>query len=139
DARLRIVAEEPHQAGAERSPARAVMEADPHYRSASGRRRLEPHGAGVRGAGVIERPPRELFPGPVGRDLRGPLQARGHRPLRHPAGAALVELVHGLEALHEAREILEAAPEAVALLGRLADRNAELEIDVGLTPDPRNR
>src|SRR5581483_1729762 len=76
NAGLRIMAEKLHQARAESAAEWAVVPAHTDDGAPAGRGRLEPDRAGVRGSGVIERAPRDLFPRAVGSDFGGPLQTR---------------------------------------------------------------
>ena len=97
-------------------------------------RRAEPDRAGVVDVGVADRLPGDQLVGPVGDDLGVPGdRAAGRRP-RLPARVRRVDDADRLQVGHEPRQVLEVAPERVALLGRavdgerLADVNALVDV-----------
>src|SRR5690242_17528140 len=111
---------------------RNVVEHNLHLRPPIHGRRDETHRAGVVHLRAAERAPRDELVRLIVDDLGVPLDGRAGRARRGPVAALLVQHLHGLHVLHEARQVVQVAPEAIQLLRRLVDRDALLDVNAVL-------
>src|SRR6185312_8921476 len=111
---------------------RPVFEIDAHDRAAIARPRLETHAAAALDVGPFERLPGDPLVRSVARDPRIPLDGRAGRSVDDPMRDAGSRRAHRLHVIHEAREILEGAPERVELVWRTIDDNASRHPDAVL-------
>src|SRR5688572_28941670 len=106
----------PHQLcdrGADSSSRRAVLQPRPHPRAA--RDLVKVHRSGADHVRSFDRAPADHLVRDLVDDLGVPLDVHAGRALRAPARKRVGDAFDGLEVRHEARQILEVAPEAIQL------------------------
>src|SRR3954469_16159807 len=109
----------------------ADLHRDPHHGAAAVGGVVEPDRAGVVDLGARQRAPGDAPPFLLVDDLGVPFHLQAQRALADPVGAAVAEVHDMVEALHEAGEVLQPAPEGVELLARLADGDGGLDRSAG--------
>ena len=119
-------------------PGGQELDPHPHLGAASGGRLLEAHRAVVVDLGAGQRAPDQQLARPVLEDLRLPFPRLAGGAARDPHRPAAAALGHGHDALHEEREVLQAAPERVHLRHRPGDGDRDLhrEVVVGAGVQP---
>src|SRR5215208_2067048 len=119
---VRLLAEHLRDQRAEPAGRRLVLEHDLQLGAAAAGRRPEVDRSGVRHGGVVDRLPRQQLAGDLVDDLRLPLHRLAGGGPGPPARAPLVEDRHRLQVVHDRRQVLEVAPEAVQVGRRVVAR-----------------
>src|SRR5919202_3931144 len=107
----------------------------PHFHAPSGGSRDETHRTFVIHIGIRQRAPGDQLIRPIFGNLSIPRDRRTCRRFRNPVRAIVTLHLNRLEVVHETREVLEVAPEAIELIGRLVNRYALFYFDAGLIGD----
>src|SRR5579862_9236461 len=120
--------EQPGQPTAEFATGWIVLEHDAHLGAAVARRLREMNRSRRRYLRTLQGTPGNQAVGLLIDDLGIPRNAHAGRPLGDPVRAAVLT-DDRLEMTHEARQVLEVAPEAEHLVGRLADGDGANHLD----------